>query len=199
MTDSPNHEIQDAPEATLLRQSAAGDGRAFGELVRRHQDEVYGLVHRMVRDDGIAEELAQDVFLKAYRGLGRFRGESGFGTWLYRIAVNHVRDHVASRAVRDRKRETSLEGEELAAFEPVSHLPAPDDGIREEEAEALFARAVEALDLPLQEAFLLRHQEGRSYGEMAEILGITEGNAKVRVHRARERVLAAMREEDDGV
>ncbi len=194
MTDSPVHNIRDEAERSLLRRSAGGDGHAFGELVRRHQDAVFGLVQRMVRDEQLAEELAQDVFMKAYRGLAKFRGESGFGTWVYRIAVNHVRDHMGSRAARDRKRERSLNGEDLSAFEPVSKLPAPDEKVQESETTELFGRALDRLDHHLKEAFLLRHQEGKSYAEMAEILDVTEGNAKVRVHRGREKILAALRD-----
>ncbi|NNC39450.1 MAG: sigma-70 family RNA polymerase sigma factor [Acidimicrobiia bacterium] len=199
MTDSPTHSSHAEGEDSLLRRSVAGDERAFSELVRRHQDPVFGLIHRMVREDELAEELAQDVFLKAFQGLDKFRSESSFGTWVYRIAVNHVRDYLGSRTARDRKREKSLDGEDLSAFEPISTLPRPDELLQESETAEFFARSLEALDHHLKVAFLLRHQEGRSYADMAEILGITEGNAKVRVHRGREKILLVLRDAGYGV
>ena len=158
-----------------------------------HQDEIFGLVSRMVRNREIAEELTQDIFMKAYRGLGKFQEKASFSTWIYRIAVNHVRDHVTSRGARDHSRESSLDSEELAAFEPVSALPGPEEHFGEAEAAGLFRRALESLEQHMKEAFLLRHQEGRNYDELAVILGITRSNAKVRVHRAREKILAALR------
>lgn len=177
-------------ERELVRRSRGGDTEAFGRLVRVHQDAIYGLAVRMVRDPGLAEELTQDSFLKAYRGLDSFRGASRFSTWLYRIAVNACHDHRGSQAAQMRSRETNLEQPEL---DPVARGARPDEAVEFDEMAGHFEAGLAALETGHREAFLLRHQAGLEYEEIAEALGISPGNAKVRVHRAREAILATLR------
>lgn len=179
-------------ERRLLRRSRAGDTKAYGRLVLAHQDLIYGLVLRMVRDPSLAEEITQDAFVKAYRGLGFFREESRFSTWLYRIAVNLCHDQRQSQSARSRSRETHLEEPDLDKLDP-GKVTRPDQVVEAAEAAANFQAGIDALDAKYREAFLLRHQEGLSYGEIAEILQISESNAKVRVHRARETVIQVLR------
>jgi RNA polymerase sigma-70 factor (ECF subfamily) len=180
-------------EQEWIERARSGDLRAFDQLVRRYQTSIYALVRRMIREDAVAEELTQDVFLKAYQGLARFREEAAFSTWLYRIAVNHVRDYVASRKARDHKQEMSLEDLELSGFKPVSTTPGPEDATSLSEMATLFDSALARLEPHLLEAFLLRHQEGLGYEQIALVLEISVANAKVRVHRARERILEGLR------
>lgn len=180
-------------EQEWIDRARSGDLDAFDLLMRRHQASIYALVRRMVRHDEAAEELTQDVFLKAYEGLGRFREEAAFSTWLYRIALNHVRDYIASRRARDLKRETSLEDLELSGFNPVSTSPDPEHATSLAEMAALFDSALRRLEPRLLEAFLLRHQESLPYEQIALVLEISVVNAKVRVHRARERILEELR------
>jgi RNA polymerase sigma-70 factor (ECF subfamily) len=180
-------------EADLLARSAGGDTGAYARLVRAHQDAVYGLVCRLVGDPMVAEELTQDTFLKAFRSLSSFRGDARFFTWLYRIAVNVCHDHRASQSARNRVRESSLDAPEIGAFDPVAPFARPDEVVEEEEVAEDFQKALDALEAPYREAFLLRHQEGLSYEELAEVVQISKSNAKVRVHRAREMILEALR------
>lgn len=180
-------------EQEWIDRARCGDLRAFDLLMRRYQTSIYALVRRMVRQDAVAEELTQDVFLKAYQGLGRFREEAAFSTWLYRIAVNHVRDYVASRKARDLKQEMSLEDLELSGFKPTSTVPGPEEATSLAEVATLFDSALKNLEPHLLEAFLLRHQEGLGYEQIALVLEISVANAKVRVHRARERILEELR------
>lgn len=180
-------------EAELLRRAREGDTRAFGRLVETYQDMVYGLVFRMVRDPSLAEELTQDAFVKAYRRLDSFRGDARFTTWLYRIAVNVCHDQRGSAAARNRGLETSLDASEAGSLEPPAAEALPDEDLESREMAALFRAGVNALEPKYRAAFLLRHQEGLSYTEIASILEISENNAKVRVHRAREMVLEALR------
>jgi RNA polymerase sigma-70 factor (ECF subfamily) len=182
------------PDRLVVRRARAGDARAFDDLVRRHQSRIFALVRRLVPVDAAAEELTQDIFLKAHRALPAFRGGSTFSTWLYRIAVNHVRDYRGSRASRRHEIEVSLDGPELAGFDPVAGTAAPDEGVGEIEMAERFASCVNSLDARLREAFVLRHQENMGYDEIGEVLGISRANAKVRVHRARERILEMLRE-----
>ena len=176
-----------------LERARAGDTRAYRDLVRVHQDAIFGLVARLVRDRLLAEEITQDVFLKAYRSLGSFRGDSRFSTWLYRIAVNLCHDHHASVAARIRRNETGLETGTGSAHEPWSSTPAPDDALVAREAAEAFQAGLDALESPYREAFVLRHQDDLGYDEIAEVFGISRNNAKVRVHRAREMILGALR------
>jgi len=180
-------------EQVLLDRSRRGDTEAYGRLVRAYQDLVYGLVFRSVRDATTAEEITQDVFLKAFRALESFRGESKFTTWLYRIAVNACHDQRDSLAARQRHRETSFDDPDPVAAESAASAERPDEVVEAGEIASTFLEGFEALEPIYREAFLLRHGEGRSYEEIAEILEISVSNAKVRVHRAREMLLTALR------
>jgi RNA polymerase sigma-70 factor (ECF subfamily) len=170
-----------------------GDTEAYGLLVRAHQDLIYALVYRSVRDGAVAEELTQDVFLKAFRSLEMFRGESKFTTWLYRIAVNLCHDQRESLSARNRSRETSLDDVGPVSAEPATPAGRPDQVLEANEMASTFQAGLDMLDPKYREAFLLRHGEDRSYEEIAEMLGLSVSNAKVRVHRAREMLLAALR------
>jgi len=185
--------VTDPREAELLRRARGGDTEAFGRLVEMHQDLVYGLVFRMVRDRSLAEELTQDAFVKAFRRLDSFRGEALFTTWLYRIAVNVCHDQRGSTAARIRGRETSLDAPETGRLDPPASQALPDEDLESREIGDLFRAGVNALEPKYRAAFLLRHQEGLSYAEIAAVLEISENNAKVRVHRAREMVLEGLR------
>lgn len=180
-------------EEEWVRRARSGDLDAFNRLVDLHSAPVFALVKRIVCDEGIAEELTQDTFVKAYRGLGGFREQAAFSTWLYRIALNHVRDYLASRRARQQELETSMEDPAISRFEFASADPNPEERVCESEMWDLFRRAVHRLELRLLEAFLLRHQHGLSYREIAEILRVSVANAKVRVHRARKQILGELR------
>lgn len=187
--------VPDRPEGDdqLVQRVREGDERAFEELVRRHQEAVYGLVARMSGQAETAEEIAQDVFLQAWRHIDGFRGDAKVSTWLYRIAINLCRDRHESRGARGRRLETSLEESMEAGAAFVSPERAPDEHIEEEEAARGFQQALSSLDEEHRAAFLLRHQEGLTPAEIARIAGISESNAKVRVHRARQMILATLR------
>jgi RNA polymerase sigma-70 factor (ECF subfamily) len=190
---APKDVLAPQEERALLDLARGGDTRAYGRLVRVYQDLVYGVVFRSVRDDETAEELTQDVFLKAFRALGSFRGESKFTTWLYRIAVNVCHDERESLAARTRSRETSLDDTDPATADPAASAGRPDEIVEAGEMASMFQVGLDALVPIYREAFLLRHGEDRTYEEIAEMLGISVSNAKVRVHRAREMLLAALR------
>jgi RNA polymerase sigma-70 factor, ECF subfamily len=184
---------QSDPDAETVRQAQSGDARSFELLVRKHQDSIFGLVVRLVEEAAVAEELTQDTFVRAWRGLHQFRGESRFSTWLYRIAVNLCHDHRGSRGARQRRSEISLAAPEQSSLPLVSGAPGPDQELEERETARAFQQALAELDPVHRAAFLLRHQEGLSPAEIAAALGISEVNARVRVHRAREMILQTLR------
>ena len=193
--DSPRARAADsmAQERERIWRARQRDPQAFAELVRLHQDDVYSLVRRMIRDDQLAEELTQDVFLRAWRNLPGFRGDSRFATWLYRIAINLCQDYKQSRVAQHRRRETDLESPELRQQESRGLVRRPDEVQAEEEVASLFEKSLDALEPPYLAAFLLYHQQGLSMEEVAGAMGISRGNAKVRVHRAREMILDSLR------
>lgn len=186
--------VRSAEEQALLDAARRGDARAFAALVRLHQDAIFALVRRMVSDRQTAEELTQDVFLRAWRSLAGFRGDARFGTWLHRIAVNLCADYRQSRAARQRRKETSFERNGSGRIAGLPPVPGPDEVRTEAEMGAMFEQCLHTLDGRYLAAFLLYHQQGLAMEEVARVLGISRTNAKVRVYRAREMILAALRE-----
>ena len=156
--------------------AAAGDRRAFERLYGQHMTRVFSLCARMVNDRTRAEELTQDVFVRAWEKLHLFRGESAFGTWLHRLTVNVV--------LNDRKTEGRQRSrfEEDAEGEAIAHLPsrphAPGDRMDLE-------MAVNKLPKGARRVFTLHDVEGYKHEEIAEMLGVTTGATKAQLHRAR--------------
>lgn len=177
----------------LLAAARRGDVQAFGALVQRYQNVIYGLVSRLVKSPEVAEELTQDAFVKAFKSLSTFRGDAKFSTWLYRIAVNVCHDYNASVAARIRRMETSLDQPEAPALGARGDA-RPDQVVMSRRLHEDFARCLEGIPPGNRVAFVLRHQEGMDYKEIADVLSISEANAKVRVHRARDAVLKGLRD-----
>jgi RNA polymerase sigma-70 factor (ECF subfamily) len=167
------------PDGRLVVLARAGSQPAFQEIVRRYERPVHNLVARIVRDPGLAEDVAQEAFLKAFRRLAWFDPSRRFSSWIFRIAHNAALD-----ALRRRRGDVVLEG----ADKHASTLPQPDPVEQSALGQALDA-ALDQLRPELRAAIVLRYQEERSYEEIAEVMGIPEGTAKTFVHRAR-RLLA---------
>ena len=160
----------DAVDATL---AASGDASAFERLYRSHVTRVYGLVRRMLSDDD-ADEVAQDIFVRAWQKLGTFRGEAAFGTWLHRLAVNVI---LARRETLGTRRKRYLEGDAALEMIPTRrHGP---------ELAMDFESAMERLPDGAREVFVLHDVEGYRHEEIAEMLGLATGTSKSQLHRAR--------------
>jgi len=162
------------------------DARAFGELVTRYEGKVYSLSLRMLRNPEDAEDVLQDTFLRAYRGLKSFRGNSTFSTWIYRIAAN-------SALMRLRKKQlptVSIEDadEREAPLNIVDWKPGPVEQLLTEETREAMEQAVEALPPEFRQVFILRDVEELSNAEVAEILDLSVAAVKSRLHRARLKV-----------
>lgn len=166
-------------DAALVERAQAGDRAAFEELVRRHANGLYAVVARLVDDRREAEEVTQEAFLRAWRGIGGFKGEAQFFTWLYRIGVNEARRRTSRRP---RAREASLEEE---ALDPADPRPQPDRQAEHSDLRAALERAVRALDPDYRTPLILRDVEGLSTAEAAAIMGLREAAFKSRLHRAR--------------
>jgi RNA polymerase sigma-70 factor (ECF subfamily) len=156
-----------------VQRARNGDARAFERLYRAHQGRIHGLVRRMMGADH-ANEVTQDVFVRAWEKLGTFRGESAFGTWLYRLAVNVILGRRAWLGVQ-RGRMDTTEG----ALEAVAARPAGT------EMSLDFESAVEHLPGGAREVFVLHDVEGYKHDEIAGMLGVTTGTTKAQLHRAR--------------
>ncbi|HEY3284811.1 MAG TPA: sigma-70 family RNA polymerase sigma factor [Armatimonadota bacterium] len=175
-------------DEALVNRARHGESDALDTLVRRYQDQVYTIVLGMVHNAEDALDLTQDVFVRAFSGLERFAGRSGFYTWLYRIAVNRCIDH--------RRRKTpdtvSLDDEALRSvgYEPVSRSDYGDPvgSLQAKELEKEISRAVAALPDKLQTVVVLHDIEGLELAEIAQILGCRSGTAKSRLFRGRERI-----------
>ena len=176
----PPYDASAAPtEPSDAALAAAGDRKAFERLYRAHVGRVYALCARMAADRALAEELTQDVFVRVWEKLASFRGESSFGTWIHRVAVNVVLNRLQTEK-RDRKRSASTSDEEDG--DGIASLPArptaPGDRMDLE-------RAVAGLPPGARRVFVLHDIEGFRHEEIAEQLGITSGGSKAQLHRAR--------------
>jgi len=190
--------IDDA-DAQLVARAKSGDARAFEMLVIKYQRRIERLIARMVRDVDLVQDIAQESFIRAYRALPQFRGDSAFYTWLYRITVNTAkkalvdlkRDPLVTESARaasnDDDDETSRVERELTDGETPEALLAS-----KEIAQAVNA-AIEALSEDLRQAITLREIEGLSYEEIAELMNCPIGTVRSRIFRARESIAQRLR------
>jgi RNA polymerase sigma-70 factor (ECF subfamily) len=178
-------------DADLVLRALAGREDGFEELVRRYQRPIVGYVYRMVGDYDTALDLAQEVFIKVYNSLGRYRPEFKFSTWIYRIAHNASIDHLR-RAGNARTEEMETGGEGGSTFEKpfASKALTPEQETERGERRAEIEEVVRRLAPAYRELIVLRHSHDLSYDEIAEVTGLPLGTVKNRIFRARE----AMRE-----
>jgi RNA polymerase sigma-70 factor (ECF subfamily) len=180
-------------EASLVAAAKAGDRSAFDELVRRTYRDVYTLAHRLSGNVHDAADITQDVYLRAYRSLGRFRGDSRFSTWLYRIAANCGSTHLTRRR---RRRVEELDEDSSPV---VDDRPGSDPALRAEASHTLgqIEAAVARLPDRLRSVVVLRDVHELPHREVADALGISESAAKVRLHRARRKLTEYLSTDDD--
>jgi RNA polymerase sigma-70 factor, ECF subfamily len=167
-----------ASDESLLARAGGGDEAAFGLLMRRHNQRLYRLARAVVRDDREAEDVVQEAYVRAFAHRDQFAGRALFSTWLSRIAL-----HEALARVRRGRRFAALPEEETLSDLPAR--PGPEDRAANRELAAALAAAVDSLPESHRAVFVLRHVEGLSTAETAEVLGLTQPNVKVRLHRAR--------------
>ncbi len=166
-----------------------GDKTAFDLLVRKYQHKVSNIVARYVRDRGEVEDVAQEAFIKAYRAIGGFRGDSAFYTWLYRITVNTAKNYLDSQGRRPPSSDVELNGAELIeSGEALRDQATPEHSILTKEIAATVHRVIEALPVDLRAAITLREIEGLSYEEIAQVMDCPIGTVRSRIFRARDAI-----------
>ena len=171
------------PDHDLIKRSREGDQAAFAELVMLHADRVYVALRRFGLGPGDADDVAQEVFLRAWRGLDRFQERSSFSTWLYRIAFNEAQRRLARRTLP--RAEPTPEGEDPVVSLPESPEAGPAARALASEFERELDDALDALPAEWRAAVVLRDIEGLSTHEAAEVAGVGEAAFKSRLHRGR--------------
>ncbi len=172
-----------------------GDDTAFTLLVRRYQHKVLALVGRFVRDPHEAEDVTQEAFLKAYRALPLFRGDSAFYTWLYRVAVNTAKNHLVSRNRRPPTADVDMdEAQQVDESALLRDMDSPEANLQRDDLQQLINRAIEDLPEELRTAFSLREFSGLSYEDITTIMDCPVGTVRSRIFRARETIDRKVRE-----
>ena len=179
----------------LVERVLSGNKNAFNLLVLRYQHRVSALISRFVRDPHEAEDVCQEAFIKAYRALPLFRGDSAFYTWLYRIAVNTAKNHLVSRNRRPPASDVEVEEAELSDGGGVlREIDNTESNLATEKLKQIIDRAIEDLPEDLRTAFTLREFSGLSYEDITEVMDCPVGTVRSRIFRAREAIDKKIRE-----
>jgi len=188
-----------ATDQQLVARVQKGDSRAFDLLVLKYQHRIFGLISRYVHDADEVQDVAQEAFIKAYRALPRFRGESAFYTWLYRIAINTAKNYLVSRSRRPPGSDIEVEDAEYYASGGALHeIETPETALYGAELKAVVEKAISELPEDLRTAVTLREFDGLSYEDIADIMDCPVGTVRSRIFRAREAIDARVREQMDG-
>ena len=179
-----------AIDQKLVEKAQKGDKKAFGILVEKYNKKLTRLLSRMVRDQSEIEDIVQDSFIKAYRAINNFRGDSAFYTWLYRIGINTAKNHLVSLGRRP-KAMNNVEIEDIENFDDgheMRSLETPETSMMTNEIVVTVNQAIEFLPDDLRQAISLREMDGLSYEEIADIMDCPIGTVRSRIFRAREAI-----------
>ncbi|WP_341503237.1 RNA polymerase sigma factor RpoE [Gallaecimonas sp. GXIMD4217] len=176
-------------DLALVRRVQRGDKQAFNLLVGKYQHKLANLVSRYVKNPGDVSDVVQEAFIKAYRALPNFRGESAFYTWLYRIAVNSAKNYLVAQGRRPPASDVDAsEAEYYDGSEALKAVDTPEHLLLSDEIKKVVFDAIEALPDDLRSAITLREMEGMSYEEIATVMDCPVGTVRSRIFRAREAI-----------
>ena len=182
----------------LVQRAQRGDLRAFDLLVLKYQGRIAALVSRYVSDAGEVEDVTQEAFIKAYRALGKFRGDSAFYTWLYRIAANAAKNHLVAKGRRPGADATIEDAEGFEEGGMLSESASPEALAMGNELAEVVESALNGLPDELKAALMLREFDGLSYDDIADVLGCPVGTVRSRIFRAREAIDQRVKEQISG-
>jgi len=176
-------------DAQLVERVQQGDKRAFDLLVSKYQSKIFTIISRFVSDQAEVYDVAQETFIKAYRALPNFRGESAFYTWLYRIAINTAKNYLTARGRRPPANDIdSGEAESYNGASALRENASPEKLLMKEQLQDVIFETIESLPPELKRAITLREIDGLSYEEIAEAMGCPVGTVRSRIFRAREAI-----------
>ena len=176
-------------DQTLVEQVQQGDKQAFDVLVLKYQNKIIQLVNRYVHDSDEARDVAQEAFIKAYRAIGRFRGDSAFYTWLYRIAINTAKNYLVASGRRPPRSDIDAQdAEQYEGAVGLKEYATPERMLLRDEIQGSIAKAIDELPDELRTAITLRELEGLSYEEIAQTMNCPIGTVRSRIFRARDAI-----------
>lgn len=184
----------------LVAKVQKGDNRAFDMLVLKYQHKIFSLISRYIRDSSEVQDVAQEAFIKAYKALPRFRGDSAFYTWLYRIAINTAKNHLVSRSRRPPSFDVEVaDAEYYQGGGALRDLNTPESELFGEELKQVVEHAIAELPDDLRTAVTLREFDSMSYEDISEIMDCPVGTVRSRIFRAREAIDKQVKEQMDGL
>ena len=176
-------------DTELVERVQGGDKKAFDILVLKYQHKIIQLIGRYIKDPSEALDVAQEAFIKTYRALAKFRGDSAFYTWLYRIAINTAKNHLVSRARRSSENEIDVQvAEQYEGAVRLRSHDTPEHILLSEEIASTIRSAIDELPENLRVAIVLREFDGMSYEEIAKVMNCPVGTVRSRIFRAREAI-----------
>ncbi|GAB2189485.1 RNA polymerase sigma factor RpoE [Sessilibacter sp. MAH2] len=186
--NTPNSDQQ------LVERVQKGDKRAFDMLVLKYQHKIIAIVGRYIKDNAEVYDVVQEAFIKAYRALGNFRGDSAFYTWLYRIAINTAKNHLVSRGRRPPASDVDVdEADFYEGSDALRDTESPEGAMMRDQLQQVVNDTIKALPEDLRTALTLREMEGLSYEDIAEVMECPVGTVRSRIFRAREAIDKAIR------
>ncbi len=177
-------------DAALVRAIQAGDMAAFDQMVVKHKDKLFNMVYWLLGDYQEANDCSQEIFIKVFKSIKKFRSESSFSTWLYRIAINTCKNRLKSSAYRWKKKTVPLENPESSKDGNLSYKihndsPSPANELEKKERLMMIQKAINALPQEQNRVVVLRDIQGLSYQEIVDVTGLNLGTVKSRLARAR--------------
>lgn len=186
-------------DQALVERVQNGDKKAFDLLVLKYQHKVQNLISRYVRDPHEGQDVAQEAFIKAYRALAGFRGDSAFYTWLYRIVINTAKNYLVAQGRRPPRDDIeAVDAEQFDGAHALKEYDTPEHLAQRDELESVVNQAIEGLPDDLRTAILLRELEGMSYEDIAKAMSCPVGTVRSRIFRAREAIDSRIRPLQNG-
>ena len=189
--------MSEQSDKQLVERVRQGDKRAFDILTLKYQHKIVGLVSRYMQGSDEVMDVVQEAFIKAYRALPRFRGDSAFYTWLYRIAINTAKNYLVSRSRRPPDTDIDVDGEFQGDNVVLRDVSGPENAMAKDQLEHVIFMAIDELPEELKVALTLREFEGFSYEEIAEVMECPVGTVRSRIFRAREAIEKKIAEIDE--